>query len=134
MSRQGDRIVTASGYQVKIWSAVTGEEILAVDHPKQLSSPVAFSPDGAEVLVGCDAYKTAVTYSSRTGQLRRVFKLSESRAYHALYSPDGDYAVFGNVDNELEVFDTKSRALLAKFKAGGDIGDLQFVPDTQTLL
>ncbi|EKM56983.1 uncharacterized protein PHACADRAFT_208150 [Phanerochaete carnosa HHB-10118-sp] len=66
MSHQGDCIVTGSALNipgpVKIWSTATGEELLTIDHPKKLSRPVAFSPDGAEVVAGCDADTTAVTY------------------------------------------------------------------------
>ncbi|EKM58907.1 uncharacterized protein PHACADRAFT_47075, partial [Phanerochaete carnosa HHB-10118-sp] len=55
VSRQGDRIATASmDDQVKIWSAVTGEELLTIDHPGKLSYSVTFSPDGSEVLAACD--------------------------------------------------------------------------------
>ncbi|EKM58905.1 uncharacterized protein PHACADRAFT_249019 [Phanerochaete carnosa HHB-10118-sp] len=133
ISCQGDYIVTASYGQVKIWSAVTGEEILAISHPQELSSPAAFSPDGAEVLASCGADKTAVTFDSRTGQLRRIFKLSD-RARWAAYSPDGDYVVLGDSGGELKAFDTKSGSFLARLETGGGIFDVQFVPDSKHLL
>lgn len=133
MSRQGDRIVTVSSSQVNVWSAETGDEIFAVNHPQQLAWPVTFSPDGAEVLVVCRAHNTAVTYDSRTGQLHRIFNLS-SLARCAVYSPDGDYVVFGDVGNELQVFDATSGTFLAEFEAGGDLRDIQFVPNSNALL
>ncbi|EKM58800.1 uncharacterized protein PHACADRAFT_112896 [Phanerochaete carnosa HHB-10118-sp] len=116
VSRQGDRIATAStNDQVKIWSAVTGEELLTIDYPRKLSYPVAFSPDGSEVLAACDTDETAVTFDSRTGRLRRVYQLSGA-LQHMSYSPRGDYVVLGDGVRDLHVCDPKSGAFLAKFE------------------
>ncbi|EKM58893.1 uncharacterized protein PHACADRAFT_136030 [Phanerochaete carnosa HHB-10118-sp] len=137
ISRQGDRIAHhGSDGPKKVWiySTVTGGSDLTLHHPQSLSSPMAFSPDGTEVLVSLHADKTAVTYDSRTGKLRRTFKLSDSGLRCPAYSPDGEYVVIGTWGGNLEVFDAKSGALLAKLKAGGHLTDIQFVPDTQTLL
>ncbi|EKM58891.1 uncharacterized protein PHACADRAFT_191205 [Phanerochaete carnosa HHB-10118-sp] len=101
VSPQGERIATALRGQVKIWSVVTGSEILTINHPQELSWPVAFSPDGVEVLVGCDVDKTVAAFDSRTGQLRHAFELSE-RAFLAVHSQDGDYVVLGNEKGELK--------------------------------
>ncbi|EKM58802.1 uncharacterized protein PHACADRAFT_87282, partial [Phanerochaete carnosa HHB-10118-sp] len=112
-----DRIATASwDDRVKIWSAVTGEELLTIDHPRKLSYPVAFSPDGSEVLAACDADETAVTFDSRTGRLRRVHQLSGT-LQHASYSARGEYIVLGDNAHNLHVRDAKSGAFLAKFEA-----------------
>ncbi|EKM56566.1 uncharacterized protein PHACADRAFT_253769 [Phanerochaete carnosa HHB-10118-sp] len=141
MSRQGDRIVTCpvSGdrRQVKIWSTVTGEELLTIDHPKKLSYPVAFSPDGAEVVAACDADTAAVTYDSRTGQVRHIFKLS-NLADSAAYSRDGNYVAFGADDRgHVELYDAKSGVFLARFDGHKEHRlalDIQFPSDSHTFL
>ncbi|EKM58810.1 uncharacterized protein PHACADRAFT_85938 [Phanerochaete carnosa HHB-10118-sp] len=123
LSRQGDRIVTASmNDQVKIWSALNGEELLTIDHPEKLSYPVAFSPDGTEILAARDADNSAVTFDSRTGELLRVYKLSEVLCY-ASYSTYGERAAFAYSTGDLQVRDTKSGAFLAKFEALSLEGD-----------
>ncbi|EKM58792.1 uncharacterized protein PHACADRAFT_135917, partial [Phanerochaete carnosa HHB-10118-sp] len=131
VSRQGDRIATAStNDQVKIWSAVTGKELLTIDHPRKLSYPVAFSPDGSEVLAACDADNTTVAFNSRTGRLRRVYQLSGTLQY-ASYSPRGDYVVLGDGVRDLHVCDPKSGAFLANFEG---LGDASSIYDPRCLL
>ncbi|EKM51557.1 uncharacterized protein PHACADRAFT_261769 [Phanerochaete carnosa HHB-10118-sp] len=140
MSRQGDRIVTGldsdNPGQVKIWSAETGEELLTIDHPMKLSRPVTFSPDGAEVMAACRADTAAVTYDSRTGQLRHIFKLAKP-AHQATYSPDGAYVAFGAEYGDLELYDAKSGTFIAKFdgrEGSGTLFRIRFVPNSQALL
>ncbi|EKM56573.1 uncharacterized protein PHACADRAFT_253781 [Phanerochaete carnosa HHB-10118-sp] len=141
MSHQVDRIVTAPDSddpgQVKIWSTVTGEELLTIDHSMRLSYPVAFSPNGAEVVAGCEADTAAVTYDSRTGQLRHVFKLTKP-AHLAAYSPDGHYIAFGaRFGSHVELYDAKSEAFLANFdgqEEAGLISEIRFSSDSHALL
>ncbi|EKM58870.1 uncharacterized protein PHACADRAFT_87103 [Phanerochaete carnosa HHB-10118-sp] len=134
---KGDRIVDASvKNQVKIWSMATGEELLAIDHPKLLSWPVVFSPDDAEVLAVCDADNTAVTYDSRTGQLCRIYRPSK-KPRCAAYSSNGDYVVFGDTGGDLAVYDAKSGTFLATFVLGENdryLQEIRFISDSQTVL
>ncbi|EKM51722.1 uncharacterized protein PHACADRAFT_262040 [Phanerochaete carnosa HHB-10118-sp] len=134
MPRRGDRMVIASADgQVKIRSAMTGEELLAINHPKPLSFPAAFSPDGAEILATCNANNEAITYDSQTGELRRVYNLP-SRVCHVAYSSKGDYVALCSVDEKLQVYDARSGAFLARFEGKRYFGRLQFLPDRPTLL
>ncbi|EKM58805.1 uncharacterized protein PHACADRAFT_135927 [Phanerochaete carnosa HHB-10118-sp] len=132
VSRQGDRIVTASlKDQVKIWSAETGEQLLTIDHPRKLSYPAMLSPDGSEVVAACDKDKTAAVFDSWTGQLRRVYPLSRA-SYHASYSPHGDYVAFGDGAGVLYVHDAKSGRLHHQGHAK-PISSLAFSPDDRSL-
>ncbi|EKM50227.1 uncharacterized protein PHACADRAFT_264839 [Phanerochaete carnosa HHB-10118-sp] len=137
MSYQGDRIVTASDDgKMKIWSAVTGRNLLTIKFPKILSTSVTFSPDGAEVMAACRADNTAIAYDSWTGGLRRVFQFS-ARAQHLLYSPNGAFVAVGTVNGDLQVFNARSGTFVAKFEGAGEGWDfkaIQFLPDSRTLL
>ncbi|EKM50282.1 uncharacterized protein PHACADRAFT_130967 [Phanerochaete carnosa HHB-10118-sp] len=151
ISCQGDRVATVSDDgQVKIWNAATGRELLAITHPKALSHSVSFSPDGVEVVAASpdsteavaaflddaakpveathDTPRTAMAYDSRTGQLRRVYSLSDG-AYKSsgsvscvAYSPNGDYVVLGTTYGPFQVCDAKSGTPLAKFEEKGRRG------------
>ncbi|EKM56564.1 uncharacterized protein PHACADRAFT_253767 [Phanerochaete carnosa HHB-10118-sp] len=140
MSYQGDRIVTcplSDLEQVKIWNATTGEELLTIDHPMKLSRPVAFSPDGAEMVAACEADMTAVTYDSRTGRLRHVFKLTKP-VDSVMYSSDGYYVAFGaSGGSHVELYDAKSGMFLAKFDGREEAGlilEVQFLSGSHTLI
>ncbi|EKM58773.1 uncharacterized protein PHACADRAFT_248858 [Phanerochaete carnosa HHB-10118-sp] len=142
MSRQGDRVITGTYSEscngVKIWNMVTGHELLTIDSERKLLPPVAFSPDGAEVLAICGADKTALAYDSRTGQLRRTFKPAFI-SYCVAYSPNGDYVAFGNQQGSLEIYGAKSGTFIGKAEKPrgtdvGDVGAFKFLPDSRTIL
>ncbi|EKM51449.1 uncharacterized protein PHACADRAFT_263585 [Phanerochaete carnosa HHB-10118-sp] len=138
MSRQGDRIVTGTyhGNGVTIRDAVTGRELLTVDDERKLVTPVAFSPDGAEVLVVCQGSRMALAFDSRTGQRRHTFELSHV-PHHIAYSPNGDYVVLAGHRGSLEVYNAKSRTFVGKSEGFWDDAVLQevvFLPDSQTIL
>lgn len=138
VSRQGDRIITGTGDgdRVKIWNAVTSRELLVIERKR--SHPVAFSPDGTEVLVfhTQDDFQAAFAYDSQTGQLRRTFRLSYMPRY-TTYSPNGDYVAFANQHGDLKVYGAKSGIFIGKVEGPNDdalIQAAEFLPDSQTLL
>ncbi|EKM58778.1 uncharacterized protein PHACADRAFT_248868 [Phanerochaete carnosa HHB-10118-sp] len=138
MSRQGDRIVTGTnfGASVKVWNAVTGQELLTIRDKRKPTPPVAFSPDGAEVLAVRKTDRTALAYDSRTGRLRHIFRLSHPP--HCLtYSPNGDYVAFADLQGSLEVYGAKSRTFIGRiegFGNGARLQEAEFLPDSQTIL
>jgi len=138
MPSQGDCVVTGpeDPGQVKIWDVVTGKELLRIKHPKGLSQPVAFSPDGTEVLAACHADKTLIAFDSRTGQQRHVYALPEEAKY-AAYSPDGDCVALGAFyRSQPQVYNAKSGAFLAELESGERTGlrEIQWLSDSQTLV
>ncbi|EKM49128.1 uncharacterized protein PHACADRAFT_265812 [Phanerochaete carnosa HHB-10118-sp] len=139
ISRQVDRIVTTTKtdkVRVKILSAITGQELLAIDEQRELSDLAAFSPDGLEILVICKADGTATTYDSGTGQLRCTFRLS-STPHDVMYSPSGDYVIFANQD-DVYVYGAKSGTFIAKVEGYVDqllhLEASRLISDSQTLL
>ncbi|EKM58785.1 uncharacterized protein PHACADRAFT_248876 [Phanerochaete carnosa HHB-10118-sp] len=139
MSRQGDHIVTTTKtdkVRIKVWSAMTGQELLAIDEQRELLNLVALSPDGAEILVIGKADETATTYDSRTGQLRRTFKLA-STPCHATYSPSGDCVVFIDTYGNVDIYGAKSGTFIGKVEGcSGDSNHVKALPlpGSQTLL
>ena len=134
LSHQGDRAVTSTDDgKVKIWSAVTGEELLELNEHTDAIRCVAFSPDGAEVVTASDDW-TVVTRDSWTGQRRRVYQMSTLVASVA-YSPKGDYIAMGGGGGRVRVCDARSGVFLAEFEGHTkEVYELQFHPDGHNLL
>ncbi|EKM56559.1 uncharacterized protein PHACADRAFT_253758 [Phanerochaete carnosa HHB-10118-sp] len=135
------RVATAPGLQnpgeVKLWSAHTGAPLRTIAHPPHgLSMPVAFAPDGSEVLAACNAECTALAFDARTGALRRTFRAAK-RVYRVAYSPDGAYVAFGAADGDVEVHDAASGVFLGRFdgrEGSRELWEVQFLADGQSLL
>ena len=134
LSSQGDRIVTGTGDgKAKIWSAVTGKELLELsEHTSEINSAV-FSPDGAEVATGSDDC-TVVTSDSWTGQRRHVYRMA-SAMWSMEYSPNSSYIVMGDSDGHVRVCDARSGAFVAEFEGHTKgVDELLFLPDGHRLL
>ena len=134
LSHQGDRVLTGtSDGKAKIWSAVTGEELLELDEHTDRIDFVAFSPDGAEVATASDDC-TVVTCDSRTGQRRRVYRMS-TLVKSVAYSPKGDYIAMSDDGGRVRVCDARSGAFVAEFEGSTNgVDELQFLPDGHNLL
>ena len=134
VSQQGDRVITGTNSgKVKIWSAVTGEELLELQEHTDNINCVAFSLDGAEVAIASDDC-TVVTCDSWTGQRCRVYWMSTS-VWSVAYSPKGDYIVMSDSDGRVRVCDRRSGVFLAEFEGHTRrVDELQFLPDGHNLL
>ena len=134
LSQKGDRVITGTDDgKAKIWSTVTGGELLELnEHTGEIRS-VAFSPDGAEVATA-SSDGTVVTCDSWTGQRRRIYQMS-SRAWSVTYSPNGGYIAMGYGGGHVRVCDARSGAFVAEFEGHTNgVDELQFFPDGQNLL
>ena len=134
LSQRGDRVLTGTDSgKAKVWSAVTGEELLELSgHTEEIQS-VAFSPDGAEVATA-STDRTVVTCDSWTGQRRHVYQMSSS-ADSVTYSPDGSYLAMGDRGGRVRVHHAKSGAFVAEFEGHTErVYGLRFLPDGHSLL
>ena len=134
LSHQGDRVVTGTNDgKAKIWSAVTGEELLELNEHTYAIRCVAFSPDGAEVATASSDC-TVVTCDSWTGQRRRVYQMS-AKVWSVAYSPEGDFIAMGDGGGRVRVCDARSGVFLAEFEGHTEgVYGLQFLPDGHNLL
>ena len=134
LSHRGDRVITGTkDGKAKIWSVVTGTELLELNEHMDRINCVAFSPDGAEVATASDDC-TVVTCDSWTGLQRRIYRMS-SWVRSIAYSPNSDYIAMGDRDGCIRVCDARSGAFLAEFEGHTEaVDDLQFLPDGYNLL
>ena len=134
LPQQGDRVFTSTDNgKAKVWSAVTGEELLELREHTGIIHSVAFSPDGAEVAIASDD-RTVVTYDSWTGQRRRVYQMS-SLALSVTYSPNGSYLAMGDSGGCIKVYHANSGAFAAEFERHAmGVYELQFLPDGHSFL
>ena len=134
LSQQGDRVITGTqDGTAKIWSAVTGEELLELNDHMHMINCVAFSPDGAEVATVSDD-RAVVICDSWTGLRRRVYRLS-SAARSVVYSPKGEYIAMDDAGGRVRVCDARSGGFVAEFEGHtAPVEELQFLPDGRSLL
>ena len=138
LSSQGDRaLASTNDGKVKIWSAVTGEELLELNEHEGPIASVALSPDGAEIASASDDC-TVVACDSWTGQRRHLYRMSLA-AHSVAYSPNGNYIAMGDLDGRIRVCDARSGVFLTEFLVEFDgpmkaVYELQFLADGNHLL
>ena len=138
LTPQGDHIATTTrpGGDVKIWCALTGRQLLSIAHPGGLTSPLAFSPDGAEVTAVCDEDMSVLTYDARTGKLRHVHGATHVVTCLA-YSHNCAYLAIGGSNGWLTVLDGQRKTVSATYKdlaSHRALQEISFLPDNDSLV
>ena len=97
-SPDGKYLATADGDGIaRIWDAVTGEELLALEGHRDEVNHIEFSPDGSRVVtVGPDGL--AIIWDVLTGE--KLLTLPQGSAlYWVVFSPDGSQIAIANHDD-----------------------------------
>jgi WD40 repeat protein len=137
----------ASNDVVRAWDARTGQELWHFDRPPTIDGPFAFSPDGQRIAVptmrvdakgkGLPAGLTIYRVKDRTTSLELEgggFGGASNGAYCMAFSPDGRFFAAGGGDYRLRVWDAVTGKLRFTGATGSSISDVNFSPDSKTLV
>jgi len=132
VSPDGKRIVTSSlDGTVKVWDAVTGQEILTLRGHSDAVWSVAFSPTGSQ-LVTASSDKTAIVWDAVSGKPLITLSGHTEGISRAVFSPidDGVHVATASDDGTAKVWDVKTgRELLTLSGESGRISGVAFSPD-----
>ena len=100
-SPDGSRIVTGSGGGVRVWDAVTGEELLSLERSSQVEL-VAWSPDGRRIVTASGG--GVRVWDAVTGA--ELFSFQPSHGVKSVaWSPDGKRILTKTRRNEIRIWD-----------------------------
>jgi serine/threonine protein kinase/Tol biopolymer transport system component len=104
-SPDGKRLASASNDRtVKVWDAVTGQEILSLTGHTGGVSSVAFSLDGKH-LASASNDRTVKVWDAATGQEVRTLTGHTGEVYSVAFSPDGKRLASTSEDKTVKVWD-----------------------------
>lgn len=83
-----------------MWDAISGEELHSFSHPHIVKS-VAFSPDGARLLTGCNDKKLRLFDTENKDATPMVLEGHSGNIKRAIFAPTGDVIVSGGADKQL---------------------------------
>ncbi len=133
-SADGQRVLTASKYYVRLWSVETGNEIALLDAGFGLDS-ATFSPDGTRVAT-C-GHKGTHIWDGRNG--KQIMELPhESGFCSARFSPDGQHIVV-STHLDVRLYELKAGKELISVKYPEDelsiyLASASFIPDLRLLI
>lgn len=130
VSPDGSRVLTVDG-PVRLWNASTGELIHTLEHDGLVES-VALSPDGKQVLTGCDD-GSARLWNASTGALIRTIEHDDGVTSVA-FSPDGMQVLTGCEDGSARLWNTSTGALIRTFEHTNQVTSVAFSPDGTRVL
>ena len=130
-SRDGSRVVAAlKDKSVRIWDAITGEELLVMSgHHGQVYSAV-FSPEGSRIVTASQD-ETARIWDATTGKQLLALRGHEGELHSAAFSPDGMRVVTASEDKTARIWESTGKELRA-LRSGEDdqpVSSASFSPD-----
>jgi len=140
-SPDGKQIVTGSGDKnktIQVWNAVTGNEVLKINHPGDC---VSFSPDGKRI-ASTDGNDIQVWDVSSCKELMTLSG-HESAIWSMSYSPDGTKIASGGRDKTVRVWDAMTGVEIMTLRGHGDeaaewyentVSSVAFSPDGKRII
>jgi len=128
-SPDGKRIVSGSDDNtVKVWDAVSGQEMLTLKGHTNLVRSVAFSPDGKRIVSGSwDG--TVKVWDAASGRETLTLEGHRERAPSVAFSPDGKRIISGSWDKTVKVWDSVSGQETLTLKHSEAVTSVTFSPD-----
>jgi WD40 repeat protein len=132
-NRDGTRLASAGGKNVKVWDTKTGREVLSLGGHSWIVSSVAYSRDGKRLASG-STDETVRVWDATTGKELVVLKGHTHGVTAVAFSPDGRRLVSAAGDKTVKVWDiTKDPEAFTFGLAGESLGRLAFHPDGKRL-
>jgi WD40 repeat protein len=128
-----DAIALRAGFEVRLWDAASGAQILTLEQAGSTIRAVAFAPDGRSFVTG-DAAGTAKQWDAATGKLLQTFSGHRAAVYAMAYAPDGSRLATGSADQTVKLWEvTTGRELHTLIGHARAVDKLAFSPDGQRL-
>jgi WD40 repeat protein len=138
-SPDGQRVVAIAGSVAHLWEASSGRRMFTL-HAATPGGPArctlaVFSPDGRQLLTGCDSGPFgARLWDATTGQLLRTLGEDQGNVHAAAFSPDGQRVVTAQ-GSAAHLWETATgRRLLALPGHAGPVHSVGFSPDGRLVL
>ena len=129
-SPDGKRIATGSDDGVRVWDAVTGEELLSLERGRGARS-VAWSPDGKRIATGSD--NGVWVWDAVTG--KELLSLECSRGVKSVsWSPDGRRIVTSSTFDDLRVWDDVTEGNVLSVERGHVVKSVSWSPDGRCIV
>jgi WD40 repeat protein len=129
-SPDGTRLATASfDGTAKVWDAIKGQDLFALEGHTGGVSGVAFSPDGTRLATG-SGDQTAKVWDATSGKELLSLKGHTAPVYGVAFSPDGNRLATGSRNRTVKVWDANSGQELFALKGHtGEVFSVCFSPD-----
>jgi WD40 repeat protein/serine/threonine protein kinase len=134
-SPNGKRAATAGLERVWLWDAATGKAIRSLQGHTGPVSSLAFSPDGARLVSGCEDSSVRL-WDATTGKELATFRGHTANVQSVAFSPDGQWLASAGDDGVVKLWDALRGAEPVTL-SGGDgskwLSDVIFNADGQVL-
>jgi WD40 repeat protein/DNA-binding SARP family transcriptional activator/energy-coupling factor transporter ATP-binding protein EcfA2 len=132
-----DGLILASGSQdqtIKLWDALTGQELRTLYGHLGSVEDIDFSPDG-RLLASASVDGTAIVWNLASGEPEAILDIKSGPLWAVAFSPNGKYLATSHADGSVRVWDVPSEQTAAKvlFEMPEQGGLITFSPDGERL-
>jgi WD40 repeat protein/uncharacterized caspase-like protein len=131
LSPDGSKVLTGSfndNNTVRLWDAISGEEISAFKGHETTVTSFVFSSDGTKVLTGSNDH-TARLWDAARGTELRTFRGHTHNVTSVAFSPDGKRVATASWDQSARIWDMASGQELCRLLGFGDDSFAAVTPD-----
>ncbi|BDG73143.1 YncE family protein [Roseomonas fluvialis] len=124
-------VLNSGDSSISILDAITRQELRRIPALREVHHLV-LSPDGRELLIADSGGNEIFFVDPATGDIRRRERVSNP--YHLDFSPDGRFLVICSLRrNQVDVYDARSMALLARLRMPEKPSHMAFRPDSSVV-